>query len=63
MGHTAEVKALAVSMGEIFKMKGIEREALASLSLFCDAARLERATVKLAARIRAEIQKVRRSTS
>ena len=61
--RTAEVRDLAMAMGRIFKMKGMDREALASFSLFCDAARQEIATVELAKRIRAEIEAMRRSAS
>lgn len=59
--RTAAVRNLAVTMGRIFKMKGIDREALASFTLFCDAARQEIATVELARRAQAEIEAVRRS--
>lgn len=61
--RTAGVRDLALAMGRIFKMKGIDREALASLSLFCDAARQETATVELARRIRTEIETARRSAA
>ena len=47
-GRTAEVKELAIALGWIFKAQGIDREALAALKLFCDAARQESATVELA---------------
>src|SRR5205085_11394852 len=47
-GRTAEVRDMAVAMGGIFSMKGIAREALTSLLLFCDAARQNTATVELA---------------
>jgi tetratricopeptide (TPR) repeat protein len=50
-GRTAEVKELAVAMGGIFEAKGIAREALAALTLFCEAARQEAATVELARRV------------
>jgi transcriptional regulator with XRE-family HTH domain len=46
--RTAEVRALAEEMLRIFRMQRIEREALAALQLFCDAARRETATVELA---------------
>lgn len=62
-GHSVEVRDLAVAMNQIFKMKGIAREALASLSIFCDAARQESATVELAKRVSADINKARRSAS
>lgn len=58
-GNTAEVRELAVSMGWIFKAKGIDREALMALKLFCDAARQESATVELARHAVAEIERVR----
>ncbi len=47
-GHTAEVRTLAEEMLRIFPTQKIEREALAALRLFCDAARRETATVDLA---------------
>jgi transcriptional regulator with XRE-family HTH domain len=59
--RTAEVRELAVAMGWIFKTKGIDREALAALRLFCDAARQEIATVELARKVIAEIEETRRS--
>ncbi len=61
-GRTGEVKALAREMAPIFQAQGIAREALASLSLFRDAAQQETATVELACRVIAEIEKTRRST-
>ena len=60
-GRTAEVKDLALAMGWIFTAQGIDREALASLRLFCDAARQEAATVELARQVIAEIEQARRS--
>jgi hypothetical protein len=60
-GRTVEVKELALTMGWIFKAKGIDREALAALQLFCDAARQEAATVDLTRRVIAEIEQARRS--
>lgn len=61
-GRTAEVRDLAMAMGWIFKAKRIRREALAALSLFCEAAKQESATVELARQVIAEIEKVRRSS-
>jgi transcriptional regulator with XRE-family HTH domain/tetratricopeptide (TPR) repeat protein len=61
-GRTGEVKALAREMAPIFQAQGIAREALASLSLFRDAAQQETATVELACRVIAEIERTRRST-
>jgi transcriptional regulator with XRE-family HTH domain len=62
-GRTAEVRGLAVAMGKIFNAKEIDREALAALRLFCDAARQEAATVELARQVIQEIEQVRRSVS
>jgi hypothetical protein len=50
-GRNAEVAQLAVGMKWIFDAKGIERESLAALRLFCEAARREAATVELARRV------------
>jgi tetratricopeptide (TPR) repeat protein len=44
-GRTAEVRQLAAGMHWIFKSNHIEREALAALRLFCDAAEQERTTL------------------
>ena len=62
-GRTAEVRELAMAMGSIFRSKKIEREVLAALKVFCDAARQESATVELTERVIAEIEQVRRSAS
>jgi transcriptional regulator with XRE-family HTH domain len=61
VGRTAKVRELAVTMSWIFKAKRIDREALAALRLFCDAARQESATVELARRVIADIEQARRS--
>jgi transcriptional regulator with XRE-family HTH domain len=58
-GQTVEVKTLAREMAPIFHAQGIAREALASLSLFRDAAQQDTATVELAWRVIAEIEKTR----
>jgi tetratricopeptide (TPR) repeat protein len=55
-GRTGAVKALAREMGAIFKSQGIAREALASLSVFFEAAQKETATVELARRVIAEVE-------
>ncbi|MFY9825533.1 MAG: hypothetical protein WAM82_29435 [Thermoanaerobaculia bacterium] len=60
-GRHGEVAQLAVAMKWIFDAKGIEREALEALALFCEAARQETATVELAQRAIAEIEKAERS--
>jgi transcriptional regulator with XRE-family HTH domain len=57
-GRTAEVKELAVAMGWIFKAKGIQREALAALGLFYEAALQEAATEELARRVIAELRRL-----
>jgi hypothetical protein len=44
-GRTAEVKVLAGEMAAIFSAEGIERDALAALRLFWEAAAHERVTV------------------
>ena len=58
-GQTREVKTLAREMAPIFQAQGITREALAALSLFRDAAQQETATVELAWRVIAEMEKTR----
>jgi transcriptional regulator with XRE-family HTH domain/tetratricopeptide (TPR) repeat protein len=44
-GQLPEVRRLSIEMSWIFAAEGVEREALASLQLFCEAARREAATV------------------
>jgi transcriptional regulator with XRE-family HTH domain len=46
-GRTAEVNTIAGEMLWIFRTQRVEREALAALQFFCDAARQETATVEL----------------
>ncbi len=58
-GQTVKVKTLAREMAPVFHAQGIAREALASLSLFRDAAQQETATVELAWRVIAEMEKTR----
>jgi len=60
-GRTAEVRELALEMAWIFKAKKIAREALAALRLFCDAAEKDAATLELARRVLAAVEKARRS--
>ncbi len=50
-GRTAEVKALARDLPEVFKAEEVHREALAALRLFHEAAELEAATADLARRV------------
>lgn len=50
-GRTAEVKVLARELTEVFKSKGVHREALAALRLFQEAAEREEATADLARRV------------
>jgi transcriptional regulator with XRE-family HTH domain len=45
-GDTAAVRELAVMMGWVFQGEAIERESLAALRLFCEAALQERATLE-----------------
>jgi transcriptional regulator with XRE-family HTH domain/tetratricopeptide (TPR) repeat protein len=59
-GRTAEVQRLVLGMNWIFVSKKITREALASLSLFCEAARRDAATAELARQVSAEIEAARR---
>lgn len=59
--RTAEVRALALRMAWIFDSKGIHREALASLSLFCEAAKREAATVELTREVISQMDSIRRS--
>jgi tetratricopeptide (TPR) repeat protein len=47
-GRTVEVKALAEEMAWIFASQGVQREALAALKVFCDAAKSDAATAELA---------------
>lgn len=58
-GRTGEVKALALEMREIFKSQGIAREALASLSLFSEAAQKETATAELVRRVILDLKRVK----
>jgi tetratricopeptide (TPR) repeat protein len=62
-GGTEEVRELAAEMEAVFRAKKIDREALAALTLFWQAAEQELVTVELALRVIAEIEKVRRSAS
>lgn len=62
-GRMAEVRELALAMGWIFKANGIDREALAALKLFCDAAQREAATVEMAQQAITAIEKARSSAS
>jgi hypothetical protein len=47
-GQTAEVKALAGGLTQVFESKGVHREALAALRLFQEAAERDEATAELA---------------
>jgi len=49
--RTAEVKALAEELAEVFKDKGVHREALVAMRLFYNAAEREEATTELARRV------------
>jgi tetratricopeptide (TPR) repeat protein len=50
-GETAQVRAIAEQMYPIFKSQQVHREALAALTLFCEAARQEAATVELTQKV------------
>ena len=56
-GNTAAVQRLAPALERIFRAKGIRREALASLRLFCDAARREGATLELVEKAKADVER------
>ena len=60
-GRNAEVRTLALGMAWIFRAKGIQKQALAALKLFCDAAQREEATVELTRQVIADIEKARRT--
>jgi transcriptional regulator with XRE-family HTH domain len=62
-GRTAEVRELAAAMSWIFQAKGIAREASAALALFCEAAREELATIGMARRLIAKVEKVQRGAA
>jgi transcriptional regulator with XRE-family HTH domain len=55
-GRLAEVRELARGMSWLFATKKIQREALAALRLFCEAASQERATLELAQAAIQELQ-------
>jgi len=56
-GDTAAVQKLALPLERIFAAKGIRREALAALRLFCSAARRQAATLEMARQVKAELQR------
>jgi hypothetical protein len=62
-GHMAKVRELAVEMEAVFLAKKIQREALAALSLFWEAAKRETATLELVQQVIAEIEGAKRSAS
>ena len=59
-GNTAAVQRLAPALERIFRAKGIRREALGSLRLFCDAARREAATLELVRKARTDVERAGR---
>jgi tetratricopeptide (TPR) repeat protein len=59
-GHTREVMFLAGRMEVVFRTFNIEREALAALRVFCEAACREKATVELARRTAEAIERAQR---
>lgn len=62
-GRTREVRHLADGLRWIFRAQKIDREALAALALFCEAARRDTATVELTRQVIADIERIRRSAS
>jgi hypothetical protein len=59
-GNTGAVKTITVPLERVFTAKGIRSESLKALRLFCEAARREAATVELAQRAQAEVQRAGR---
>ena len=57
-GRTRDVLPLALQMEAVFRSKGVEREALAALLVFCEAARRGEATIELARKTAEVIEKV-----
>ena len=58
-GRTADVKDLALDLAEVFKSKGVHREALAALRLFHKAAERETATPDMVRRLLAFLHRAR----
>jgi tetratricopeptide (TPR) repeat protein len=58
-GRTAEVRALAEEMVWIFEAEGVPENALAALTVFCQAAKEETATVELARRVLRFLERAR----
>lgn len=54
---TTAVKTLALSLERIFTAQGIQREALGALRLFCQAARRDAATLEMARKAKAELER------
>jgi hypothetical protein len=52
------VKKLAVPLERVFTAKGIRREALGALRLFCEAARREAATLEMAKKAKTELERL-----
>jgi tetratricopeptide (TPR) repeat protein len=50
-GRTAEIKAVAQELAEVFRSQGVHREALAVLKLFAEAVQRDEATAELARRV------------
>ena len=60
-GLTPGISSLCPTAQRIFEAKGIARGALAALTLFCEAARQEAATVELVQRAIGEVERAQRS--
>jgi tetratricopeptide (TPR) repeat protein len=58
LGREREILSLTLQMEKVFRAKKVEREALAALLVFCEAARREEATVALARQTADIIEKV-----
>jgi tetratricopeptide (TPR) repeat protein len=56
-GDTAAVRKLAAPLERVFTAQGIRREALGALRLFCQAARRDAATLELAQKAKAELER------
>lgn len=60
-GRLADVRALALEMGWIFEAQDVQREALAALKIYREAAKRETATVALTCRVLEFLREVRRN--
>jgi hypothetical protein len=56
-GQTVEVRMLAETMLQVFSSETVEREALAAVTLFCEAAKLETLTIDQARSLLADLER------